>query len=111
MLIFRFTIMETTYKSILISLLVFATSNVVSAEFNHQTNEEFVEPSIQLTLLPGFESPVKKTQVLHMVAPSTLNNNLLKLNSNYVKQSNTFKDIKSFDAIEIVNNNLFELRF
>ncbi len=111
MFLLNFTIMQTIYKSVFISLLVISANNVVAHEFDHGNDEVIVEPRLQATFFPGLKKSKGNGLVMNMVDPSGLNDDLLRLNSSLVKPNNDFEKIKTFDDIEVTNNNLFELKF
>lgn len=106
--------MKHTYKLLFATALSItsysiAAENIIGDAYYNNT-EVFVEPRIQLTLLPGIERPTKQPLAMHMVDNSSHESNLLNLNSSLVESENINND-KYFDDIRVTNNNLFELRF
>ncbi|QMU62322.1 MAG: hypothetical protein GKR92_11695 [Gammaproteobacteria bacterium] len=107
--------MKTIYTSIFIALLTISASAATASEFeiNDETMnfKEIVEPRFQMTLFPGIARPAKKPLAMHMVETPRDNANLLNLNSSLVNSTNSVKPDTYLDDIEVVNNNIFELRF
>ncbi|MFK7815796.1 MAG: hypothetical protein AB8B92_05620 [Gammaproteobacteria bacterium] len=107
--------MKHTYKLLLAATLSISSYTVVAENiiedtyYNH--TEVVIEPRIQLTFLPGIERPTNQPLVMHMVDNSSHNSNLLILNSSLVESNNAISTKSYFDDIEVINNNLFELRF
>lgn len=104
-----------TFRLLLISALC-VTSYSVAAENNFESiyyndAEIVVEPNIQLNFLPGINRHQKQSLVMHMVEHNNHDTNILNLNSSLVETEPSLDRNKYFDDIEVVNNNLFELRF
>jgi len=90
----------------------FATAADTTFEGQYYHHQEIVvEPRLQLSLFPGIDRAANKPLVMHMVDTSSDESSILNLNSSLVAPDNSINTKKYFDDIEIINNNLFELRF
>jgi hypothetical protein len=107
--------MKNTYKLLFATALSITNYTAIADntfDDAHYQNEDIVEISrLQLTLFPGVERAIDKPLVMHMVDTSYHSSSIFNLNSSLVESGNSVSTKKYFDDIEIIDNNLFELKF
>lgn len=105
---------NTTYKSIFIAALVISAGNVAAQEFEFDNADiapikQVVEPRLKLKFFPGVARPAKNSIAMHMVEVPKDNADILNLS--LVSSSNSVTSDQYFDDIQVVDNNLFQLKF
>ena len=107
--------MKLSHKIISLALLAIV-GHTSSAEMEfedvyHSNSEEFSESRFQLKLFPGIARASKKTPVMTLFATDTHKSSISNLNTNLTKHNKVEESKEYLEDIEVISNNILEIRF